>query len=160
MVCIIASQQLLFSIDWSLHGLLVRVSVTTITMLAGTVKLDTKSLWKTSLATAYPIKLARRYAQIALSLVPSREIRQPDDGVPPRCVALGTASLRRAVNSAATSEKFQLAPVCARSEGRRFPADAPEWGGRTSWAPARCPRPETLWCSSRRAWPPQDSGRR
>ena len=128
-------------------------------VLAGTVKLSTKSLWKTSLASAYPIKLARRYAHIAPFLVPIQGTRRPNDGVPPGCVALRTAPLRRAVNAAATPEKFQLSPVIARAEGRRWPTDVPEWGGCTSWTPARCPRPETLWCSSRRAWPPQNAGR-
>ena len=123
-------------------------------ILSGTVRLETGSRWVTSLASAYPVKLAQAYARVAARIAPACGRRRDGDGVPPGCSALRTAALRKAAG-AEPCNLFELAPRCPRTEGRRWPAAAPRWDGRRSYAAARAPTGNPMWSSARRTWQPQ-----
>ena len=129
-------------------------------VLAGTVKLnDGKSLWVTSLASAYPVKLAWSYARVAADIAPARAFQTGTDGIPSGHCAIGTASLRRAIGCPAT-RAFEQAPTCGKTEGRRWPSDAPRWDARRSFAKPRAAPRGPLWQAACRAWPPSScSGR-
>ena len=120
-------------------------------ILAGTVRLESGSRWVTSLASAYPVKLAHAYAKVAARAAPASAHRRHGDGVPPGCSALRTTALRRAVGAEPCS-LFELAPRCARTEGRRWSASAPRWDDRRSFAAPRSPRRDQMWDTARRTW--------
>ena len=144
--------------------------------LAGTVRVDSKwrgdgkaatvghtvSRWRTSLACAYPCRLAHSYAAILRSIAPPHALRVDGLGAaarrqlgrtaPDRAVvrlSLRTRTLRAAAGVCARTcsetgscrDSSATIDWCPKSEGRRWPASAPSWGSVTSWTVARGRRP-------------------
>ena len=130
--------------------------------LAGTVKLTDGTRWKTSLACAYPVRLAHEYAAVLRDICPpDARVRNGRSSTALR-FTLGTSALRRAVVRGSSSRlanetvlpavresaelDYDAVEACPQSEGRRWPRDAPSWGGCSRFVPPRGRRPQYYEC--------------